>query len=260
MRREQAYSLIELLTALAVVSVLSGVLLPAFAAAREKGRQGGCLSNLRQVGLACLLYAEDFDQTLPTHAAQHRKGRSPWMVAIRPYATSAELLRCPSDASDWRAVDPYYRVRRQSSYLFSFYLYDCGAEPGAPAGSCGYHTLARIPRPAETVMFAEQRTGTTQTALVGDHFHAYAFKPNPLCRREEPGSHLATTRHHGSANYAFVDGHVRWHRFEELLNWRWGHEKPARVIDRFDPDVEGANAPASSTTGTGDPPPCPQYP
>src|SRR5579862_3552337 len=60
-----AFTLIELLVVIAVIAVLAALLLPVLAKAREKGRRTSCINNLRQWGIAQLMYIEDNNQTFP---------------------------------------------------------------------------------------------------------------------------------------------------------------------------------------------------
>lgn len=64
-RRKNGFTLIELLVVIAIIAILAAILFPVFAQAREKARQSGCLSNLKQLSTAAIMYAQDYDETLP---------------------------------------------------------------------------------------------------------------------------------------------------------------------------------------------------
>src|SRR5438128_8863640 len=107
MRRSQrfAFTLIELLVVIAIIAILAAILFPVFAQARERARMSACVSNMRQIGSALMMYVQDYDETYP-YIRFHCPGGGGalkgsrcyvWKNAIRPYLKSAEVLACPSN-------------------------------------------------------------------------------------------------------------------------------------------------------------------
>jgi prepilin-type N-terminal cleavage/methylation domain-containing protein len=108
--RERGFTLIELLVVIAVIALLAALLFPVFAQARDRARMSACLSNMRQIGAALMLYVQDYDDIYPRtyfheyNAPWHpdRPGRRiyAWRNAIalsRSRTSSAQLSRS-SDA------------------------------------------------------------------------------------------------------------------------------------------------------------------
>src|SRR5688572_23956143 len=63
------FTLIELLVVIAIIAILAAILFPVFAQARASARQAACLSNMKQIGTALMLYAQDYDETLAGNSA-----------------------------------------------------------------------------------------------------------------------------------------------------------------------------------------------
>ncbi len=89
----RGFTLIELLVVIAIIAILAAILFPVFSRARAKARQTACLSNIKQISLALMMYSDDYDETYPT--VDHITGYD-WWMPLQPYVKSAELFRCPA--------------------------------------------------------------------------------------------------------------------------------------------------------------------
>src|SRR5687768_14150296 len=94
-RHRPAFTLIELLVVIAIIAILAAILFPVFAQAREKARQSACLSNCKQIGLAVMMYAEDYDQSYPMYT-HHPKHAPMWYEMVQPYVKNRDVFVCPS--------------------------------------------------------------------------------------------------------------------------------------------------------------------
>ena len=103
-----ALTLIELLVVIAIIAVLSAILFPVFAKAREKARQASCQSNLKQLGLGALMYTQDYDGVYPIAQYADASGVEYWFAhgdganfdksagLLYPYMRNHQIQRCPS--------------------------------------------------------------------------------------------------------------------------------------------------------------------
>lgn len=217
----RAFTLIELLVVIAIIAILSSILFPVFAQARDKARQTACLSNQRQIGMGFLQYFQDNDEQFP-----HVKGQSPWILTVQPYMKSKQILRCPNDNSNlWGdALKP-----RSTSYTLNGYL-----APGNSKDTHGgnYPNIASIQKPASVIFLAE-----SAKTFGGNYFHAHVWNPPTsmshwIAATDRPGD-IDTDRHAGGFNATYLDGHAKWAKFSQVW-WRDASFTPP-LKGNFDP-------------------------
>ncbi len=199
MRR--GFTLIELLVVIAIIAILAAILFPVFARAREQARKASCLSNLKQIGLSNLMYAQDYDEI---HVSLTR-GDYGFGDLLQPYMKNVQLLACPSD-DDTPAYKPgTNRLWRNSHYdgapSNNEYCYGINVAGSDAAHGPAGRKLARIHRPAEVLIFADGY-GWSPESLSAD---------SPVTAGYLRGQ--IDGRRHGdqdAANVTFCDGHSKF--------------------------------------------------
>src|SRR2546421_3619601 len=93
--KPNAFTLIELLVVIAIIAILATILFPVFAQAKAAAKKTACLSNARQIGIANLLYAGDYEDIF----VGTEMGSAPevfWGDLLKPYSKNQDFLSCPS--------------------------------------------------------------------------------------------------------------------------------------------------------------------
>lgn len=204
--RRSGFTLIELLVVIAIIAILAAILFPVFARAREKARQTSCLSNLKQIGLGCIMYAQDYDERLP--GSYQKDGQADdwplhkWGASVVPYVKNSQIFVCPSDDAPGNdngsgSVGPIsYAANRE---LLPPTRYDFNAAIGG------------ITHPAETIMlfdaWAANRYCAYDNATAGNGVGCNA-RPSGL----RYGDNVNISRHNDGFNACLADGHAKWYK------------------------------------------------
>jgi prepilin-type processing-associated H-X9-DG protein len=209
-RARPAFTLVVLLVVIGLIALLAALLFPVLLSARNAARRSTCVSNLKQLGVAFLLYAADHDDTLPL------AGGSSAVVAawidydspgerggIYPYVrqfskTGPSVYRCPSgrpDTSNYTAVSSTYAMNDYLRPWHGTWPHNVPHEP---------LSLAQIEAPPRTILLFE----------VTQHREGYANRngsPYFHTVNRETGLPVGVPQiyHQGGSNFLFCDGHVR---------------------------------------------------
>jgi prepilin-type N-terminal cleavage/methylation domain-containing protein/prepilin-type processing-associated H-X9-DG protein len=240
MRRDHGFTLIELLVVIAILSLLMAILLPALGRAREQGRCAGCLSQLRQLGLALSMYADSNNGWFPQWGfddAGDEGAVHSWLFTMgREYGEQRKLLRCMADRSPYWA-QPLEDRLRQTSYATNYYLVETETDLMERDGH-PYNRLDWIRRPATTDYFVE--LVETGPFALADHVHPNEWADEYPLERAAAATQVALDRHAGTANYALADGHAERLPFERTFQidaGRGGQPDVSFLYNKYDPAI-----------------------
>lgn len=220
MMKRQGFTLIELLVVIAIIAILAAILFPVFAGAKEKARQATCSSNMRQISMALLMYAENNEGCAPLYwDGVTPQGNDIWdnhfwcSGAIRRYFSGDKLmlanaLKCPS-------VKGYHWV-----YMMSVQSADPGLVKktigilGLPPGSM-YGKKAGPGRRIDGL----RRTQALLIEGKGNGCNTYYADPEYNGEMEKTDNAIGpSNRHNGGCNLSFPDGHVKWLRQLDIIS------------------------------------------
>ncbi len=224
--RRNGFTLIELLVVIAIIAILAAILFPVFARAREKARQASCTSNMKQIALAILMYAQDYDEKVPYAVTGWGDWGCPptasggqywWRLMVAPYIKNTQIFYCPSVGTFGPGCQIYGINSR------AFLLWPPDVRP-----------LGRIGRPAEVALLAEAASWAPDAP--GDRLDPMSWgEPTggahwQVCWPGDTPYDLSAPGHCGGCvrrpyavhneglNVAFVDGHVKWLKGINVVN------------------------------------------
>ncbi len=163
---KRGFTLIELLVVIAIIAILAAILFPVFARAREKARQTSCLSNLKQVGTAMLMYIQDYDECYGQSMSGTTAGTTTVYHELMPYMKNAQILECPSNKDEMTiaamsavlgslGAPPVVPLGTPGiSYIYNTAVWEDGNLTAPPSGTRPIKD-SEIPRPSETMSLGD---------------------------------------------------------------------------------------------------------
>jgi len=236
---KKGFTLIELLVVIAVIALLMGILLPALNVAREQGRRAACMSNMRQVGLALVLYQAEYERTPPKTQAvfdyASPASRDNVLKLLRPMISADEPNRatpvyaCPSLKPN---PNPAYAPTRTSrtGYLANAVLLG--------------RRVASIPTPGRLIVMQEgwslsnhlwvqpEPITRTEAVLQGleptqyGEWHMFSSVNNHQSFVTVELREQTANVHKGGGNFIFADGHADYRKYDERESGDYGLVHP----------------------------------
>ncbi len=254
-RHRPAFTLVELLAVIAIITLLAAILLPALSRAKAKAEEVVCLNNLKQLQVCAKLYTLDHDGVLPPNRYVYNvntqgpsygfSNKLTWCPGLAPFDTTTEniergllfpynkstdIYRCPSDKSWVQTPEgESLHIRRTRSYNMSQSINGSPYPDETVIFPPSFTKISDIddPSPSELLFFVGVHEDSILDSLFGIPPEGWKFDEEPRWWD------LPAGRHSQGCNFSFADGHVE--------HWRWVtpkiFTKPGQLV-RQDGELE----------------------
>jgi prepilin-type N-terminal cleavage/methylation domain-containing protein/prepilin-type processing-associated H-X9-DG protein len=233
-----AFTLIELLVVVAVIAVLMAILMPALQRAREQGKRAVCLSNVKQFGLAWVMYADENDQRIINactveNTEGHNDNEEPcWLYFHADWTTTEQRI----DGIEAGAMWPYIGQRKIykcptgiRGEVNTYAIVDCmnGAMGSTAIGAPKEVYIRRrtqIKRPGERIVFVDEGKTSTQSWTI--FYNKASWWDTP------------PVRHGDGTNFSFADGHAEYWKWRDNRTVKLAHGAAEYTALPDNPDIQ----------------------
>ena len=240
LKNRNACTLIELLVVIAIIAILASMLLPALGKAKAKGKSIACINNLKQTGLAMMLYSDENEDYIP------RGNGYPWFLVYMPYMpeggtdenfSGIRIYKCPS----YPNRDP--KKRQIITYVINAWKFN-GPRDQSGTEQVGPSKITAFQEPSNTVHIGDNENGSWRPIVTGvrdavmDLNDVFALHQLPLNERSgqlNPERRIAAERHNQGSNWVFLDGHAEYLVSNRVVSNLFREEKDPNAKTRITP-------------------------